>query len=191
MTDKELKWTTVETKPLLHTLVFDVVEQKEVSGTGLEGNYVAVAAPDWVVVIAVYREQFVMVRQWRHAEENLTWEFPGGVCNAGEDPEETAKRELLEETGFRAGKITKLGRVSANPALFKNHFTAFLAEELVPTGEQHLDSDELLNYTLMPKERVIASFGSPEFSHAFMGTALAFYFRHLGKVPGADRNRAE
>ncbi len=183
MTDKQLKWTTTEVKPLLHTPVFDVLQQTEVSGTGITGDYVAIDAPDWVVVIAVWRDQFVMVRQWRHAEENMTWEFPGGVCNKGEDPEETAKRELLEETGFRAGKITKLGRVSSNPALFRNHFTAFLAEDLKPTGEQHLDDDELLNYTLMPRRQVIDAFGSPEFSHAFMGTALAFYFRYLGTVP--------
>ena len=183
MTDKQLKWTTVEARMLLHTPVFDVLQQTEESGTGLRGEYVAVEAPDWVVVIPVYRDQFVMVRQWRHAEENMTWEFPGGVMNPGEDPAETAKRELLEETGFLAGRITKLGRCSSNPALFKNHFTVFLAEDLEPTGEQHLDADELVNYRLMPQKKVIESFGSEEFSHAFMGTALAFWFRHLGKVP--------
>ena len=115
----------------------------------------------------------------------MTWEFPGGVCNPDEDPAETAKRELFEETGFRAGKITKLGRCSSNPALFKNHFTAYLAEDLEQTGEQHLDADELLNFRLMPVPKVIDSFGSEEFSHAFMGTALAFYFRHLCFVPDA------
>ncbi len=181
MTDKQLKWTTIATRRLLHTPVFDVIAQTEESGTGITGEYVAVEAPDWVVVIPVYGDSFVMVRQWRHAEENMTWEFPGGVMNEGEDPAETAARELFEETGFKAGKITKLGRCSSNPALFKNHFTVFLAEDLEPTGEQHLDDDELVNYTLMPREKVIDSFGSREFSHAFMGTALAFYFRSLSK----------
>ena len=182
MNDRELKWTITETKPLLHTPVFDVVSQHEVSGTGLSGDYVAINAPDWVVVIAEYQEQFVMVRQWRHGEQNMTWEFPGGVMNEGEDPAVTAYRELLEETGFKAGKITKLGHCSSNPALFSNHFTAFLAEELEPTGTQHLDDDELVNYTLMPKNDVISRFGSPEFSHPYMGTALAFYFRFRGLV---------
>ena len=185
MTDKQLKWHILETKELLHTPVFSVLSQTEESGTGIRGDYVAVSAPDWVVLIPVYQDQFVMVRQWRHAEENMTWEFPGGVCNPDEDPAETAKRELFEETGFRAGKITKLGRCSSNPALFKNHFTAYLAEDLEQTGEQHLDADELLNFRLMPMRQVIDSFGSEEFSHAFMGTALAFYFRHLGFVPHA------
>lgn len=177
MNDQELSWETLETEMLLHTPVFDVVRQKERSGTGLTGDYVAVKAPDWVVVVPVCRDCFVLVRQWRHGEDRLTWEFPGGVVDAGEDPKDTAARELLEETGFRAGKLTRLGRCSSNPALFKNHFTCFLAEELTPTGEQHLDADELVNYQLAPIEEVIAAFGNEEYTHAYMGTALALYLR--------------
>ncbi|MBR2121879.1 MAG: NUDIX hydrolase [Lachnospiraceae bacterium] len=183
MNDRELVWKTIKKEQLLHTPVFDVVQQEEVSATGITGNYVAVEAPDWVVIVAEYKGSFVMVRQWRHGEDNLTTEFPGGVIDEGEDPAETAARELFEETGFKAGKLTCLGRVSSNPALFKNHFFCFLAEDLVPTGEQHLDDDELLNYQLIPIREVIDSFADSRFSHAFMGTALAFYLRHRGFIP--------
>ena len=183
MNDKELTWTTKETKQLCHTRVFDVIEQTEVSGTGMEEKYVAMEAPGWVVVCAIKDGCFVLVRQYRHGEGRLTVEFPGGVMDEGEKPEETARRELLEETGFEIGKLTFLGTCSPNPALFKNHFYCFLAEDLTQTGEQHLDADEFLNYELRPIPEVIASFGNEEFTHAFMGTTLAFYFRHLGKVP--------
>ena len=180
MKEKDLKWRTTEVRELLHTPVFDVVQQSEVAGTGLTGEYVAVKAPDWIVVVPVYKDCFVLVKQWRHGEDNLTTEFPGGVVDAGEDPAETAVRELYEETGFQTGRLTFLGRCSANPALFKNHFNCYLAEDLTPTGEQHLDADELLNWQLVPIREVVASFGSPAYSHAYMGTALAFYFRHMG-----------
>ena len=178
MKETDLIWRTEETERLLHTPVFDVWRQAEVSATGLKGDYMAITAPDWVVVVAVYRGRFVLVRQWRHGEDRLTTEFPAGVVNPGEAPAETAARELMEETGFRAGKVTLLGTCSANPALFKNHIHCFLAEDLVPTGAQHLDADELLNGFLVPVEDVIAAFGSPDYSHAYMGTALAFYLRH-------------
>ena len=46
--DRELIWKTTETRPLLHTPVFDVIGQREVAANGLSGDYVAVAAPDWV-----------------------------------------------------------------------------------------------------------------------------------------------
>ena len=185
MNDQDLKWKTIERKPLLHTPVYDVIEQREEAPGGLRGSYVAIEAPDWVMTVPVYQGKFVLVRQWRHSADRLTLEFPGGVADRGEDPAITARRELLEETGFRAGKLTELGACSPNPALFKNTFHCYLAEDLTPTGEQYLDEDELLRYELRPIEEVIASFGSPEFCHALMGTALAFYLRkYLFSSPG-------
>ena len=183
MDGKSLEWKTVRRKKLLHTAVFDVQSQHEKSATGIEGDYVAMTAPEWVVIVPVYEDRFVMVRQWRHGEGRITVEFPGGVADRNEDPSGTARRELLEETGFDAGKVTELGVCSPNPALFRNHFHVFLAEDLKPTGSQHLDDDEVLNWTLMPRGEVIRSFGSGEFTHAFTGTALAFYLRHIGHIP--------
>ena len=180
----ELKWRTVAREKMLHTPVFDVYKQTEITGSGMRGEYAGIEAPDWVVIVAVHGDNFILVRQWRHGEENLTLEFPGGVVDPAEDPRTTALRELLEETGYRAGKMTLLGRVSSNPALFKNHFSVFLAEDLVQTGKQHLDEDELLKYEEMPINEVIRRYGDNEFTHAFMGTALAFYFRHLGEKNG-------
>ncbi|MDO4460520.1 MAG: NUDIX hydrolase [Clostridia bacterium] len=179
MSYEELKWKTDEVKNILHTPVFDVRNQHSVSATGITGDYVAIDAPDWVVIAAVHGDNFVLVRQWRHGEGRVTLEFPGGVCEKGEDPRETALRELEEETGFRAGKMTLLGRVSANPALFMNHFSVFLAEDLIQTNEQHLDDDELLTYEELPIKEVVRRYGDEELTHAYMGTALAMYFRKL------------
>ena len=130
------------------------------------------------MVVPEYRGSFVLVRQWRHAAEELSLEFPGGVADDGEDPAQTARRELLEETGFRADRLTHLGTLNPNPALFKNRFHVYLAEEPEPTGEQKRDDDELLTYELKPVEEVISTFGTGEFNHALMGTALALYLRY-------------
>lgn len=181
MTEKDLRWKTESSKKLLHTPIFDVNEQHEITASGLEGDYVSMTAPDWVMVIPEYRDSFVLVRQWRHAAEKLSLEFPGGVADDGEAPSQTARRELLEETGFKAGRLTHLGTLNPNPALFKNSFHVYLAEELEPTGEQNLDDDELLTYELKPIDEVVNSFGSGEFNHALMGTALALYLRNQSR----------
>ncbi len=178
MTDNDLKWKIEQTENLLHTPVYDVINQHEISATGIAGDYIALDAPDWVMVIPEYQGSFVMVRQWRHSSEELTTEFPGGVVDRGEDPAATAERELFEETGFKVGKLTKLGDCSPNPALFKNRFYVYLAQELTPTGEQDLDDDELLAYRLIPTDEVIASFGKGEFTHALTGTAIAYYLQY-------------
>lgn len=181
MNKTDLKWSITDSKLLLHTPIFDVNEQHEVAATGIEGDYVAMDAPDWAMVIAEYRGSFVLVRQWRHSAECLSLEFPGGMVDDGEDPATASRRELMEETGFEAGRLTHLGTVSPNPALFKNRFHVYLAEDLKQTGTQSLDHDELLTYELMPTDEVIRSYGKGEFAHALMGTALMFYLQHRQK----------
>ena len=178
MNDNELKWDILESKKILHTPVYDVYAQKERAASGLEGEYMAIDAPDWVLVVAVYRDSFVLVRQWRHAMEGMTAEFPGGVIDRGEDPAVAAERELVEETGFKVGKMTCLGALCPNAALFKNRIHYYLAEDLTPTGEQELDDDEFLSYQLAPIDEVIDRFGSGEYLHALMGTAIALYLAH-------------
>ena len=178
MNDNELQWTIKSKKQLLRTPVYDVIEQHEVSETGIEGDYVAIDCRDWVMVIPEYEDSFVMVRQWRHSSEELTVEFPGGVTDRGEDPAVSAARELTEETGFKAGSLICLGSCSPNPALFKNRLHIYLARDLVPTGEQHLDDDELLTYHLEKIDKVIDGFGKGAYSHAFTGTALAYYWQY-------------
>lgn len=179
MENELLKWKTTASRELLRTPVFNVELQNEVSATGITGAYYALRGPDCVVMLPVYRGSFVLVRQWRHGADMLTTEFPGGVINRGETPEAAASRELLEETGFKAGRLTLLGSCNPNPALFKSRFYCFLAEELTPTGKLSPDDDEVLDCLLRPVDEVISAFGSGEFTHAFMGTALAMYMRHM------------
>ncbi len=181
----DLLWDTEEKETILHTPVFDVVKESKTSRTGVDGDYVAIEAPNWVVVVAVHEDNFVLVRQWRHGEGRITLEFPGGVCEEGETPKETAARELLEETGFKANKMTRLCTVSANPALFRNHFSVFLAEDLEETEERKLDEDEILDFEELPIDEVIARYGDGELTHAYMGTALACYLRHINE-PNSD-----
>jgi len=179
--DEKLKWKTGEIKSLLNTCVFEVTSSHNTSSTGVEGDYIIMNARDWAIVIPKKDGNFLMVKQWRHGEKSLSIEFPGGVIDEGEDPDMAACRELEEETGFKAGKLTKLGKVNPNPALFSNHVHVYLAEELVPTGVQHLDDDEFVNYFEMPVGEVIEGMGTEQFPHALMGTALAMYLKHSMK----------
>ena len=177
--DEKLKWTEGEKKTLLTTCVFEVTSRHNTSVTGVEGDYIIMNARDWAIVIPKKEDKFLMVKQWRHGESKLSIEFPGGVIDAGEAPDHAARRELEEETGFKAGKLTKLGTVNPNPALFSNHVHVYLAEELISTGKQHLDEDEFVNYFEMPINEVIEGMGTDQFPHALMGTALAMYLKKV------------
>jgi len=176
--DEKLKWKTGESKTLLKTVVCDVTSSHNTSSTGVEGDYIIMNAPDWVIVIPELNGKFLMVKQWRHGSECLSVEFPGGVIDAGEDPEVAAIRELKEETGYEAGKITELGSVNPNPALFNNHTHIFLAEDLHKVADQELDNDEFINFMELSVAEVIEGMGTPQFPHAIMGTAVALYLKN-------------
>ena len=178
--DDKLKWKEGKPETLLKTVVCNVTSRHNVSSDGTEGDYIIMDAPDWVIVIAEHNENFLMVKQWRHGESALSVEFPGGVIDAGEEPEAAALRELEEETGYKAGKLTKLGTVNPNPALFNNHVHFFLAEDLQATGKQNLDDDEFINYMELTKKEVLEGMGTKQFPHAIMGMALSLYIKHNG-----------
>lgn len=178
MKESELIFTTLSEEKAYHTRVFDVKAKHCSAENGLKGDYFVIDAPEWVVTIPVKDGDFLLVRQWRHGAGRILTEFPGGVIEPGEDPAEAARRETEEETGHRIGKLTFLGTVSPNPALFTNRFHVYLAEDLIPVGEQKLDEDEFLNLVRVPIGDLLRDYGTGEYLHAFMGTALAFYLRH-------------
>ena len=98
--DDKLKWTEGQPETLLKTVVCTVTSRHNISSDGTEGDYIIMNAPDWVIVVAEHNNHFLMVKQWRHGEGALSVEFPGGVIDAGEEPETAARRELEEETGY-------------------------------------------------------------------------------------------
>ncbi|MDY6342508.1 MAG: NUDIX hydrolase [Lachnospiraceae bacterium] len=102
-------------------------------------------------VVAVKEDgQILLVRQYRNALERDTLELPCGGRESREEPmEDAARRELQEETGYTAGKFSKLIDIRTTPAYGNEEIAVFLAEDLIP-GEQHLDPDESLKVVSMP-----------------------------------------
>ncbi|MCR5724244.1 MAG: NUDIX hydrolase [Treponema sp.] len=177
-TDSALLWTQGKAETLLTTPVLTVTQVPATSSDGLHGDYIVMDAKDWCIVIPDTGRSFLLVKQWRHGERALSIEFPGGVIEKGEEPEKAAARELLEETGCKAGKLTHLGTMNPNPALMSNHIHVFLAEELTDTGCQNLDKDEYVTFFERDKKEVLRNMGSKEYPHALMSAALMLYMQH-------------
>jgi ADP-ribose pyrophosphatase len=91
----------------------------------------------------------VLERQYRHAAGQYLYEVPAGKIDPYEDRLPAAKRELAEETGFRAKKWSKLARYYASPGFLAEWMQVFLAEGLTP-GETSLDEDERVEVMLVP-----------------------------------------
>ena len=92
----------------------------------------------------------LMERQYRYAHSRIFFEIPAGkLDSADEEPLSAAVRELREETGAVAEKITYLGRIDPSPALISERIHLYLAEGLT-FGERELDDDEFLEVERVP-----------------------------------------
>ncbi len=104
-----------------------------------------------VAIVALDGEENIyLVRQYRYAIGRTTVEIPAGKLEEGEnDPEAAARRELSEEIGAEAGKLSFLGAYLASPAILTERIYCYLAEDL-SFGEAHPDEDENLSVLRMP-----------------------------------------
>jgi 8-oxo-dGTP pyrophosphatase MutT (NUDIX family) len=185
--DLRVTWEPQSKRVVFKTSVLDILELASKSPCGETRGYTLIDAPDCVTVIPVLapepagadgtRERFVMVRQWRHGENRVSTEFPGGVINPGESAMDAAKRELLEETGYEARQIIQLASFSPNPALMTNHQHFFLATDLTDTKKTSPDEDEFLNILIEDTETVFSRMESGEYSHGLMVSGAFLYLR--------------
>lgn len=179
--EKKLEWKESGRSELYKTLVFTVEQINSISPEGDKKSFVNLDASDWVIVIPVIqyenKKEFIMVKQWRHGAGKVSIEFPGGVAEKEETPEQAAARELCEETGYKAHTLIHLGSVSPNPAIMSNHVHFFAAEDLENTGITCLDEDEYVNLEIMNAQDVFYKMGHGEFIHSLMCTALLLYIQ--------------
>lgn len=127
--------------------LFRVLHDKLVEPGGRRNERDVIRHNGSVVILAVDSSKsktdpwIVMERQYRHAANQFLWELPAGKIEPGEDPLEGAKRELAEETGYRAQKWRPLVEYYASPGFVGESMKVFLAEGLEP-GADHPEEDE-------------------------------------------------
>jgi ADP-ribose pyrophosphatase len=119
------------------------------------------------------------VRQYRHAAGRELLELPAGTLNPGEAPEACAGRELREETGMRADRLTALGGFFLAPGYATEYMHVFLAEEL-RADPLPADADEELfpEKLTLPKVRELLEAGAIEDGKTVAALAIA-----LGRLP--------
>lgn len=167
-------WVQGERRELLKTRIFRLfAEAWRSPRTGAEHTFSVIDSPDWVNVVALDTQgKMILVRQFRFGTGQVTLEVPGGMVEAGEPPSRTAARELREETGYRAGRITDLGFIYPNPAIQNNKAHIFLIEDCVWEGALSLDEGEDIEVVTLPVDEVFALLRRGEISHALVAVAL-------------------
>ena len=119
-------------------------------------EYYVLEYPDWVNTIAVTREgKYIFVRQYRHGLKRRLIELCSGVCEPTDaTPLDTARRELLEETGYGGGTWRELMVISANPSTQNNLTHCFVATDVEIISTPHLEFSEDLSLVLLSEDEV-------------------------------------
>ena len=122
--------------------LFKVVKEKVRLPDGRERPREIVVHPGAVALVVVNnQERLVMVRQYRRATDSVLLEIPAGTREPGEDAEACARREVLEETGFSAGKVERLGGFYSAPGFCTEFLECYLLTDL-KEGQSGGDEDE-------------------------------------------------
>lgn len=150
-------------------------------------DFFVVEPADWAVAMARTPDQrWLLVRQFRVGLRDLTWEFPSGCINPGEEPAAAARRELEEETGFRAPEAAiPLGTIHPNPAIMDNRCSFFLFENVTAVGTQAWDPHEEISLTTLSDDELDTWATDGRITHALMHAGLYLYQRWKRTAGGA------
>lgn len=145
-----MPFKTLSTETLVENEIFSLKKerlQKE-NGEVIE-EYYTVDRPDVAIILTITTDnKLVLLNQYRHPIKKSGIEVPAGHINKGEDPEDGAKRELLEETGYTSKNIIKIYENYASIGLLNQKLHFFLATDAEKTQEQNLDKDEELTVVI-------------------------------------------
>lgn len=179
-------WEKLDSEEIANFRIFKMRRDKRRSPrTGAEHSFFVLESPDWVNVVPLTPDnQVVMIHQFRHGTAEVTLEIPGGMVDANDDdPAESVRRELLEETGYAAEEIIHIGTVHPNPAFLNNRCHTYLALNARWQQPPQFDGSEDIEVELVPLADVPELIGNGRITHALVVAAFYHYenYRRLSE----------
>ena len=110
------------------------------------GSIVVLAVEELARTVKASEPRILLERQYRHAAQSMMWELPAGRIDDGETALTAAKRELLEETGYRARQWKRILHFYVSPGFLDETMTIYLARGL-QAGEAQPEADERIAST--------------------------------------------
>jgi 8-oxo-dGTP pyrophosphatase MutT (NUDIX family) len=163
------EWPVISRKQIGDFGLFSLTQKKVRSPrTGEIREVQALQFSDWVLILALTpHEEVVMVRQYRHGTEQVCVELPGGLVDpADHSPELSARRELLEETGYQADEIVLIGECFPH----------------VEVQSQDLDAGEDIEILKVPLKEIPAKIENREIDHGMVLLAFFFLWMKQGRI---------
>ena len=165
---------TLSSEKIYDGRIISLRKDKIVTEKGSEQYREVISHGGGAAILVVKDGKILLERQYRYPYGEVIWEIPAGKRDKGEDFIETAKRELEEETGYRAEKLIKLFEIYPTPGYTDERIGIFKAEGL-EKGEIHFDEDEDILSEWIPEEKVFEMIENGEIKDGKSLIALLWY----------------
>jgi ADP-ribose pyrophosphatase len=144
---------------------------------GKEGEYEYIIHPGAAMVVPVTADgRLMMIKQYRFAVQHYLLEFPAGTLEPNEDPDDTIKREIEEETGYRANFWQKIGSFFLCPGYSDEVIHVYLAKDLEQLSEKPPgDEDEDIKVEIYDRSAVEDLIHSPSTTLVDSKSITAFH----------------
>lgn len=178
---KKFEETTIRTNPIFEGRIISLQVDEVRLPNGETATREIVKHPGAVAVMALVDGKMLVVEQYRKPLEKSQVEIPAGKLDKGEEPLDAAKRELEEETGYKAGSIRHLTSFYTSPGFADEIVHLYVAEDLA-RGKVNLDEDEFLDCEAITLEQAEDYMKQNRISDA--KTILAVYAWKLYQLTG-------
>jgi len=132
-----------------------------------------------VVILPVLDDgRICLIKNYRHSVRQTLIELPAGTCEPDEPAAETARRELAEETGYRAARIEKIAEFFMSPGILDERMHLYLATGLTP-GQQALEGGEQITLCVTPWDETLRLIREGEIRDAKTLVGLLHYAAFL------------
>jgi len=183
------KWTLLDSEYIIRRPWATLrVDRLRMPNGNIKNEYYVLEYPTWVNMVALTeRNTLLFVRQYRHGAGRVMVELPAGVVEDGETPEDAARRELLEETGYAFASIEPVCELFANPATSGNITHTFLLRGGRKVQEQDLDAGEDIEVVEMTIEEAKQFLFENKLGQALHSAALFYAFAEMeASQPSAE-----
>lgn len=166
-----------EPQILLETSRFRVVRRSRRLADGTTHSREAIEHPGAAVILPIVdAERICLIRNYRMAVDEELIELPAGTIDNGEEPIETAKRELREETGFIAGFVEKIHEFWVSPGILREKMHLFVARDLT-TSQPRTEPGEEIKALMVTWSEALSMIDARQIRDAKTIVGLLFYQR--------------